>query len=207
MITRERGCFIELKTAYEMSCHQFKESIRAYIDQELPINEKSVFLDHAENCIQCREELHSMQFVTTQLKQLKRITVSPEFDFRIKNNIRREHERLRNPFYSARIFFRENMLPFLTIPAVAACLIVGMLVYSNVNSPITSDLPQSVMVQFDSQKGVDLIDDAEPTQVVDEQYVLDTVTPQDLQNGLFLIENGSFIPVNRETRNLTLVNF
>ncbi len=196
-----------MKTAYEMSCHQFKESIRAFIDQELPINEKSAFLNHAAICMECREELQSMQFVTTQLKRLKRITVSPEFDFRMKNSIRREHERLRNPFYSARIFFHENMLPFIAIPAVAASMIVGIFVYSNVNGPIASDVPRSVMLQLDSREGVDLIHDIEPTEVVDEQYVLDTVTPQDLQKGLFLIENESFVPINRETHDLTLVNF
>lgn len=196
-----------MKTAYEMSCHQFKESIRAFIDQELPINEKSDFLNHAEQCTECGEELRSMQFVTTQLKRLKRITVSPEFDFRMRTSILREHERLRNPFYSARIFFRENMLPFIAIPAVAASLVVGVFVYSTVYSPLAPGIPPSVVSQLELQDGVDLVPDAEPTDVVNEQYVLDMVTQQDLQKGLFLIENGSYVPVNRETTDLTLVNF
>ncbi len=196
-----------MKTAYEMSCHQFKESIRAFIDQELPINERADFLKHAELCTECRKELHSMQFVTDQLKRLKKISVSPEFDFRIKNCIRREHERLRNPLYSAKIFLRENMLPFIALPAVAASLIVGFFVYSNLNTPVSSGPPQSVMLQLESREGADLISDEDPLDVQDVQFVLDTVTPQDLRKGLFLIEGGSVIPVEHKTADLTLVNF
>ncbi|KKK69244.1 hypothetical protein LCGC14_2936000, partial [marine sediment metagenome] len=43
------------------------------------------------------------------LANLERVSVSPEFDFRMKSSLRHEYEYLRNPFYVAKIFFTENM--------------------------------------------------------------------------------------------------
>ena len=207
MLPCRRGCFIELKTANEMSCHQFRECIRAFVDRELPVNETSVFLTHSEKCDDCNDELQGMRFVTASLKNLKKVTVSPEFDFRMKTSIRREHERLKQPFYSTRRFFQDNLFRILAVPAVAASLVITMFAFTGDNAPVAPGIPSNVVSELQSQEGVELVPGAEPSHVEDVQYVLDTVTQQDLQKGLFLFENGSVIPVNRDGGDISLVNF
>ena len=90
-----------MKNANEvsMTCSTFKDNMRAFIDDELPVNIQSVFLKHSSECTSCNRDLRMMQNVKKALSNLERVSVSPEFDFRMKSSIRREYELLRNPFY------------------------------------------------------------------------------------------------------------
>lgn len=186
----------------------FKENIRAFIDNELPVNQKSIFLDHDSRCYECNLELLGMQRVKKELTSLRRVTVSPGFDFIIKSLIQREHENLRNPLYSLKLFMSENLGKFIVVPAFAILIMMGMVFYNNSNnSQMTPVLPAVVTSLINAEKGVELIPENENSSVEEVNYVLETVKPTDMELRIFLHEpDGTVksIPINND---LTLVNF
>jgi len=197
-----------LKTANECTCSMFYENIRAFIDDELPINQKSVFLDHASKCTKCNRELLYMQYVKRELAALRRVTISPEFDFKMKSLIRREHENLRNPLYSLKLFMNENLGKFIAAPAFAILILVGIIFYNNSNSRETTPiLPGVVTAQINAENGVELIPENENSSVEEVNYVLEIIKPTDMERRIFLHEpDGTVqsIPINND---LTLVSF
>ena len=186
----------------------FKKNIRAFIDDELPVNEQSVFLNHASECSSCDLELREMQKVKKILANLERVSVSPEFDFRMKSSLRHEYEYLRNPFYVAKIFFTENMFKLLMTPAVGMLIILCFVLYSNYNnSQMTPELPVEVISQIDSQNGIELVGDEGNSYVGEVNYVLETVKPLDIEQEIFLHEPDNTVHTVSMNNNLTFISF
>jgi len=186
----------------------FYENIRAFIDDELPINQKSVFLDHASKCTKCNLELLHMQYVKRELAALRHVTISPEFDFKMKSLIQREHENLRSPLYSLKLLMNENLGKFIAAPAFAILILVGMIFYYNSNSRETTPiLPGVVTAQINAENGVELIPKNENSSVEEVNYVLEIIKPTDMERRVFLHEpDGTVqsIPINND---LTHVSF
>jgi len=199
-----------LKTANEnnFTCSMFRKNLRAFIDNELPVNIKSVFLEHASKCSSCNLDLNELQNLKKKLAYLKRFTLSPEFDFRMKSYIRREHEKLRNPLYSFKIFVYENFSKFIAVPACAALIIFGIVFYNNSNErqtvPVLNDIVSSAI---DSQNGVELIPQNESSFVEEVNYVLETVKPSDVERGIFLNEPEGTVRSSINPNDLTLISF
>ena len=199
-----------MKNANEVSltCSIFKENIRAFIDDELPVNIQSAFLKHSSECASCNHELCMMQEVKKALANLEHVSVSPEFDFRMKSSIRREYELLRNPFYVFKIIIFENIKKFITVPAVAVLVIAGIFFYTNYGkNQMMPVLPVEVISQIDDRDSVELGFEDENADVDEVRYVLETVKPLDDERGIFLNEPDYTIHTDSVNENLTLVGF
>ena len=199
-----------LKIANEntFACSMFRKNLRAFIDNELPVNIKSVFLEHASKCSSCNLVLNEQQNLKKELAHLKRFSVSPEFDFRMRSSIRREHEKLRYPLYSFKIFVYKKFSKFIAVPACALLIIFGMVLYNNSNErqtvPVLTDVLRS---HIDSQNGVELIPQNESSFVEEVHYVLETVKPSDVEKGIFLDEPEGTVHTSINPNDLTLVSF
>ena len=199
-----------MKNANEVSttCSMFKDNMRAFIDDELPVNIQSVFLKHSSECTSCNHELRMMQNVKKALSNLEHVSVSPEFDFRMKSSIRREYELLRNPFYVFKIIIFENIKKFITVPAVAVLVIAGIFFYTNYGkNQMMPVLPVEVISQIDDRDSVELGFEDENADVDEVRYVLETVKPLDDERGIFLNEPDYTIHTDSVNENLTLVGF
>ena len=199
-----------MRNANEVSfnCTMFKKNIRAFIDDELPVNEQSVFLNHASECHSCDIELLMMQKVKKILSNLERVSISPEFDFRMKSSLRREYERLRNPLHVAKIFITENMFKLIAAPAVGMLIILCVILYSNYNkSQIITELPVEVTSYIDAQKGIELIGDEDNSYVDEVNYILETVRPLDVEQEIFLNEPDNTVHTVSMNNNLTFISF
>ena len=119
-----------MKSAHvEVSCSLFRKLIMDYIDDELSEKVRPGFLAHAVMCPACGKELKEMQYVKKALAGFTPVTVSSEFDFRLKASLRMEESRLRSPMYRLKLMLKDNMLSVLGAPVAAALLLGGVLVY------------------------------------------------------------------------------
>jgi len=158
-----------------MDCKTFHENLRAFIDNELPVNLYSAFIRHDSDCSACHRDLVSLQKIKNSLAGLRRLSLSPEFDFRMKSSIRREYELLRNPFYIFRLFFFDNLTKFIMVPAFALVLIIGAVLYLSYHD--RSGLPPGVVSYLESRESVVLGPDDERIDVDEVRYVLKSVKP------------------------------
>jgi hypothetical protein len=173
-----------LKTDNAFNCSQFDEHLRAFIDDELPVNVQSAFLAHASACAGCARELREMKFTRKMLGSLTRVEVRPEFDFRMNLRIRKEYQNTQSPWYSLKLAFRENLSKFVVIPAATAVLIVALAVYHSFSTSNTvTTIPAEA--QFDSGKGVELVMDDNESANEQINYILETVSPNEIQQGFF----------------------
>ncbi|MHB9029603.1 MAG: hypothetical protein ACYC9O_12620, partial [Candidatus Latescibacterota bacterium] len=91
------------------------------------------------------------------LAGLPTVTVSPEFDFKLKAGLRLEDVRLRNPFYRFRLLVRDNLTSVVAVPAAAALLMAGAVYYQGTfrdfpadpavveqKTPVTNNRPASL---------------------------------------------------------------
>ena len=53
-----------------MTCTETQSLIKAFINDELNINEQEEFIQHIESCPNCREELEVYYAILTAMKQL-----------------------------------------------------------------------------------------------------------------------------------------
>lgn len=190
-----------MKIANEDSfnCKDFREQIRAFLDNELSGDIKTKFLNHRSQCTECDNTLKDTEKVVKILSNLKTITTTPEFNFQLKARIRKEELRLLSPLYRAKLYFNENIRHFLAVPAVALVIFTTALLYSDYHNP------ETMLTETDSQEGIAFINEIEsnPDEIVYIYYVLDTVQPTDHELGIFLdnqqsVENQQsvFKPVN-----------
>jgi anti-sigma factor RsiW len=100
-----------------------------FIDDDLSEKVRSEFLAHAVICPACRKELKEIQFVQRTLAGLAPVSVSSEFDFRLKASLRLEETRLRSPMYRLKLFMKDNAASMVGVPAATVLLLGGMLLY------------------------------------------------------------------------------
>jgi anti-sigma factor RsiW len=172
-----------LKTDNAFNCSEFEEHLRAFIDDELPVNIQSAFIEHASACTKCARDLRGMKHTKQMLSNLPRVTVSPEFDFKMKLRIRREYQSARNPWYSARLVFRNNLSKFILIPAAAMVLVLTLAVY---HSFTTNDAAPGnpAQVLLDTGRGVELVMDENAPANEEVNYIMEKVTPSDIEQGI-----------------------
>jgi len=172
---------------HSLTCSAFKENIRAYVDEELPVNIRSAFLEHASQCEICALELKEMQNVRKMIARLRRIMVSPEYDFRLKLSIRREYENLRNPFYVFKLFISENLFKLLALPAIGVAVALSVMSYNYIDrNEINHISSYEISTQINAQNGVELVSGNEDSSIGEEKYILETVKPLDVERGVFL---------------------
>ena len=190
------------------TCSMFRKNLRAFIDNELPVNIKTVFLEHASVCSSCNHYLLEMQSLKKELANLKHFSVSHEFDFRMRSCIRSEYEKLRNPLYSLKIFVYENFSKFIAVPACVALIIFGIVLYNDSNERQTAAVLNDIVSSaIDSHNGVELIPQNESSFVEEVNYVLETVKPSEVESGIFLNEPEGTVPTSPNPNELTLISF
>ncbi|MDP8218569.1 MAG: zf-HC2 domain-containing protein [Candidatus Theseobacter exili] len=195
-----------MKTANDnfYTCSNFQQSLSLFIDGELDDVLSAKFLAHSESCKACNNSLKEFQRLRTLLKNLSPVTVSPEQDFRLKASIRLENNHLRSPLYQFKLFFRENAYTFVTVPAVALIIVVGMFNYvgiegNNMQTEITENYSNSIT------SGPPVTIEETPGEHIN--YVLDSVTPLDVESGIFLNEQNKISQTTSTENNIKLVNF
>ena len=195
-----------MKTANDdfSTCSNFQENLSLFIDGELKDVLKTKFLAHSKSCKACNNSLKEFQRLRTLLKNLSTVTVSPELDFRLKASIRLENNHLRSPLYRFKLFFQENTYTFVTVPAVALIILVGMFNYvgnqeNHMNTEITENSSNSITL------GPSTAIEETPEELIN--YVLESVTPLDVESGIFLNEHNN-MPQTASTENkIKLINF
>jgi hypothetical protein len=149
-----------------------------------------------------------MQNLKKELANLKRYSVSPEFDFRMRSCIRSEYEKLRNPFYLLKIFIYENFSKLVAVPVVTALVIVSIVFYNNSNERQTAAVFNDMLNSaIDSHNGVELIPQDESSVVEEVNYVLETVKPSEVERGVFLNAPEGTVPATPNPNELTLISF
>ena len=161
---------------FSMDCNAFHMHLRAFIDDELPVNLHSDFIRHADACNECRQDMQALRKLQKSLAGMRRVEVSTGFDFRMKSSIRREYDLLRNPMYKFKLFFFDNFARFMMVPAFALVLATGMVLYRSytVHNHVT-DLPAAVVSHLESQESVMLGPNEEWIDVDEVRYVLESV--------------------------------
>jgi len=195
-----------VKTANDdfSACSNFQENISLFIDDELDDALKAKFLAHSESCKACNNSLKEFQRLRMLLKNLSPVTASTELDFRLKASIRLENNRLRSPLYRFKLFFRENAYTFVTVPAAALIILFGMFHYvgnqdNNMQTEITENYSNSIT------PGSPVTIEETPEELI--HYVLESVTPLDVESGIFLDEQSEVSPTTSTESNIKLVNF
>lgn len=143
-----------------------------FVDGELPEALRGAVLSHADLCPQCRKELREIERVRKLSAGLPPVTVSPEFDFRLKASLRMEAARLRSPLYRMRLFLRENLLSAVAVPAVIALFLGGMVYYQ---SPLRHAAPVIAGRMAPAAESGQNTAEAPPAEAVDVEYVLESL--------------------------------
>lgn len=199
-----------MKSAHEkgVTCTLFRELIMDFVDDELPEKERYEFCVHAEICPTCREELREIKYVRKILADIPALTVSPEFDFRLKASLRLEDARLRNPFYRLKLFLKSNFVPVVGIPAAAVLLIAGVAIY---RSPFREEAPeiagQTAPVPAPVASPVASPATAVDTPPVDVNYVLESLDLD--ETGIEVTPQGKpGVPrLQPDLKTVSLINF
>lgn len=194
-----------MKNANEFvfDCASFKKCIMSYIDEELPVNHVSPFLAHADKCPLCGKELSELLFLKKSLSGMRRMTVSPDFSFRVGNALRNEKKRLQNPLYKFRLYFTENYQRFVLVPAVVLAL-AGWVLLNDSGLKTQIALPfKNVIAQI---TGKDISRQETELGVEKVNYILESVTPRAVEDGI-ITDHSDKIDGAVANAQLTLVNF
>lgn len=194
-----------MKNANEFvfDCASFKKCIMSYIDDELPVNHVSPFLAHADKCPFCGKELEELLFLKKSLSGMRRMTVSPDFSFRVGNALRNEQKRLQNPLYKFRLYFAENYQKFVLVPAVVLAL-AGWMLFNDSGLKTQIALPfKNVIAQI---SGKEISRQETELGVERVNYILESVTPGDVEEGI-ITEHSGGTKGSVANAQLTLVNF
>ncbi|MBR1864941.1 MAG: zf-HC2 domain-containing protein [Lachnospiraceae bacterium] len=89
-----------------MTCLEAQSKIIAYIDYKLDREEKLQFLNHIENCPDCKDELNIYYTMIEGMRQLDRNQpLSKDFTEELESRIRRElrHDRKKRDFFRSSV--------------------------------------------------------------------------------------------------------
>lgn len=179
------------------------------MDNELSAEDRKKFLAHAAMCSQCALTLREMQHVQKILRELPEVNTTPEFDFRLRSNIRIEQQRLNNPLYRFRLFFREYFKPAVTVPVFAVLLATVAVFYNNsdVQGPAVVSSSQLTAEEPSAQREqvLDISDNA--GEIVYLHYILEKVQQNELDSGVFLGHGQMSATDYTQSQNVKLVSF
>jgi hypothetical protein len=70
-----------------LNCDKFKMQFSEYLDNELPLSQRKEVDDHLAVCVECSEILRQIKIVQQSLRQLPRVSASPEFEKKLHEQI------------------------------------------------------------------------------------------------------------------------
>ncbi|MCT4611911.1 MAG: zf-HC2 domain-containing protein [Clostridia bacterium] len=109
-----------------MNCEKAKEMMHLYIDNMLSENEREEFLNHINNCNECKEELSEFEKTVFMLKNMNDIDLPKTFHEELMIKIEREEKKQGKKFEIFKIKFG-------TLSLVAAALIFSMTIVLDSN--------------------------------------------------------------------------
>lgn len=104
------------------SCQRFKETVSDYIEGELDHQNQSLMEQHLRDCLGCKKNISQLKNLIQNLRELPRITVSPDFETILRARISMESSLARRR--------RERGLPIgqFKLPAYAFAAVVLLVV-------------------------------------------------------------------------------
>lgn len=79
-----------------MNCEQAKDYLSAFLDNELPADERLVMQEHLASCASCNEEIASMRSVSGAIRSSERAVVPDGLHDRVRQGLRDEAQSERN---------------------------------------------------------------------------------------------------------------
>lgn len=89
-----------------IDCDKLRTNFSDYLDEELPIEQRKELEDHFSVCLECQETIRKMKIIQRSLKQLPQISVSPDFEQKLHQQIFRANQKatfLPLPFHNWKI--------------------------------------------------------------------------------------------------------
>lgn len=72
-----------------VNCKEIKQSLRAYVDRELPVSDQLTFEAHLRSCEQCRHEVAGYKLVVETAKELDPVPVPIDVQNRLRAELNR----------------------------------------------------------------------------------------------------------------------
>ena len=195
-----------MKTAHEddFSCSMFQKNVSAFIDDELDEVVKNQCSAHAAKCNACSTLLNGCKHIKRYLETLTPVKVSTGFDFRLKSCIRLENTLLNNPLYRSRLFIRDNLKLLFAVPTVAVVILIGVFSlqdrFDDNNLTEITHITSIENVKEPASQGEDSSEEI-------VYYVLESVKPKEVEEGIFLGEQNTPVKVTPSNPNLKLISF
>ena len=139
------------------------------------------------------------------LEKLTPITVSPEFDFRLKERIRLENKHLQNPFYRFKLFVQENVKTAVIVPAAAVIILAS--VFSRFDVHFYQNDQPEITQNVVSTTNNDTVPTFEDSLGEVVNYVLDSIKPGEAETGIFLNEQNTKSQGSLTDSNIQLISY
>ncbi|UCE05527.1 MAG: zf-HC2 domain-containing protein [bacterium] len=112
------------------SCQRFKEMISDYIEGELDSQNNSQMEKHLRDCLRCKKAISQLKNLIRKLKELPKITVSPDFETILRARISMESSlaRRRNERFFPIGQFRLSAYAFSAVVIIVALFAAFFLV-------------------------------------------------------------------------------
>jgi len=114
-----------------MKCRSLYKKISAYLDGEVPEEERHSIAEHLKTCENCRRELEELALVSDSLDLLEKTSAPPFFAARVKRRIARCEE-----VHPLPLSFAERVRRVTMPVAAAAVLCVAVLVGGSLGKEI-----------------------------------------------------------------------
>lgn len=73
-----------------MDCNRFNDLISLYIDNELSKEEEKIFLNHLDNCNNCKEKYEQMKMISDYLKDSEEVELPPGYNLKLREKLSKE---------------------------------------------------------------------------------------------------------------------
>jgi anti-sigma factor RsiW len=136
-----------------MKCHRMEKRISAYLDGEIPEEEKKIISEHLEHCEKCQAEFTALSEVVDVLRTMEGMDVPPYFIVRLRGHIGDDVKPV--PFLQG---IRGIVVSSATAVAVVASLFVGSQMGRSLFQSITQT-EESIVSETSSVLGLDAFEE------------------------------------------------
>lgn len=105
-------------------CERYQEIISPYLDGEATAEQKAILEAHLKRCPECRAVERRMKILRQTLRELPRVTPSPEFNIALRTRIRLEERAARGSLRSVPLWGR---IPAFGVAVAAAAIALAVL--------------------------------------------------------------------------------
>ena len=136
-----------------MKCSKIKKRLSAYLDGEMPGQERRIISEHLKQCEECRAELAALSSVVDALETIEGFEVPPYFMTRLRQAVREQEKPM--PFLQR---MRSLAISAATAVGVIASLFIGNQAGKNLYQTITRT-SEPVVAETDNVFGLGAFDE------------------------------------------------